>query len=130
MTLHVKFTSDGIPGWISETPAEDSVEVSELTIEFLAAHRWTGKEWVQRDQPPPPTAEELAAREADRLAAEAEAKRIEQEALDHAEGAFEEEVALRAGPDMILRLGNKITVAEFNARMAALRARVAEEWQG
>ena len=76
MTLHVLFTPEGIPGWIGNAPRDGSEPVEGLSIAFLAAHRRTAEgDWVKRDPvvPVPPTAEEIAAQEAARLASEREA---------------------------------------------------------
>lgn len=128
MALHVVFTAEGIPGWIGPQPREGSEELPEtlildgeeiaVDIPFLAAHlRLPDGTWALRPPPPPPTPEEIAAREAREAAAlaEAEARRNQW---------IEEEVARRAQPDALLRSMGRITIAELNARVAAIRSEV------
>lgn len=73
MTLHVLFTTDGIPGWIGSEPRDGSEPIDDLTIEFLAGHRRTTRgKWVARTPvaAAEPSAEEVARqREADYQAA-------------------------------------------------------------
>lgn len=89
MTLHVLFTTDGIPGWIGFEPREGSeempatVKVGKLDVAcdvpFLAAYLRdpaTGK-WAKRPKPPAPTAEE---REAERLRQQEQRRAERQEA--------------------------------------------------
>lgn len=117
MTLHAVFTKDGIPSWIGTEPREGSEPVDGLSVEFLSAHRRTEKgEWVPRDPPPPPTAEEIAAREA--VATQAKA---DQEARDAEER--EERLMRRMLRIMDLRLRGEITQTQYITRTDAVRAK-------
>ena len=120
MTLHVIFTADGIPGHISDDPRQGSEPVEGLDLEFLVAHRRNEKgEWVLREpvREPEPTPEQLAAQKAERDRAYAEA-------LSARDTEIELELVRQTGPDQLLRLGGKITIAEFNTRLAAKRAEI------
>ena len=113
MTLHVLFTTDGIPGWIGFEPREGSEEMPATVkvgkadvacdVPFLAAYLRdpaTGK-WAKRPKPPAPTAEERqAARQAQRRAERQEARRLARDAARR-ERLFDRlvDVAARLDPD-------------------------------
>jgi hypothetical protein len=133
---HVVFTEDGIPGWIGQEPRDGSEELPAVimmgdeevavTIGFLAAHRRTATgQWELRPPPPPPTPEEIAEREArlQRQAEEAAAWEAEQRRI-----AISEEVDRRSKDDQLARMEGRITIAEFKARMTAIRAQVESEF--
>ena len=118
MTFHVIFTPDGIPSWIGFHAAEGSEEVEAESLEFLIQHMRTPEgKWVPRPPPIPPTAEEVAAMEAE-LARQAE------EAAAQAQQEIEREIAWRLGPDIALRSMGKITIAELTKRETVIRAAV------
>ena len=113
MTLHVLFTTDGIPGWIGFEPREGSEEMPATVkvgkadvacdVPFLAAYLRdpaTGK-WAKLPKPPAPTAEERqAARQAQRRAERQEARRLARDAARR-ERLFDRlvDVAARLDPD-------------------------------
>ncbi len=130
------FTEDGTPRWFGPEPVDQAEPLdlaafaeafgfapesnTALMIQLLATHRrLPDGTWVLRGAPAqvePTEAERAAAREEEaRAAAEAEAERRR---------AVEQEVFRRSGPDQLLRIGGKITIAEFNARLAVIRAAV------
>jgi hypothetical protein len=116
--LYAKFTPEGIPGHIIDQPQDGYHPLPDgMSVERAAALMLVDGAWVARPLPSPPTPEELAA-----IAAAA------QEAVDlanaEAEARREQEIARRAGPDMLLRSIGKITIAELSARVAAIRAEV------
>ncbi len=125
MSFHVVFTPDGIPGWIGFEPRDGSEELPEtrldgeaevpIDIDFLAAHmRLPSGEWVLRPPPPPLTEVELA-----------EIAEVQAQAQAQGEADMlrrnEEEIARRAQPDVLLRAMGKITIAQLNARVEAIR---------
>lgn len=142
--MHVKFDAAGRPAWFGPKPIEGSAELSEkdraalraicppqttdadfeatLLPHLLAAClRKPDGSWGLRPPAAPPTPEEIAVTQAElarQLAAdqaEAEAARLEQ---------IEQEIVRRAGPDALLRSMGKITIAELNTRVAAIREAV------
>lgn len=121
MVLHVIFEEGGIPAWIGEEPREGAEAIKGVDLMFLAQHRRTPDgEWVRRDPPPPPTEKELAYQEAQRDAVrkEDQARRAEER---------EERFEKRAIDLLIKRVGGEITQAQFNTRIADLRARLDAE---
>lgn len=116
--LYAKFTPEGFPAHIIAQPQDGYDALPEGMTEYEAAGLMLVKgEWVPRPPPPPPTEAELAARaEAERTAqAEAEAE---------IERAMMEEAFRRALPEMHLRTAGKITIAQYNARFAAIEEAV------
>lgn len=141
--VYVIYTPEGIPRWFGPQPVAgcvklDMTELVPLLAEgvgpealatlhatILTTHRrLPDGTWVMRDPPPPPTPEEIAAQlaEIERQAQEAEA-----EAKAARERWVDDEVFRRSGPAQLLRMGGKITIAEFNTRVAAIRAAVEAE---
>jgi hypothetical protein len=116
MTLHVLFTTDGIPGWIGSDPRDGNEPVEDLTIEFLAAHRRTAKgKWVARTPVAEvePTAEEIAQlHEAEYQAALA----ARDEALRQALAAEADPVFFRWQRDLATKEDWLAAVAEVKAR--------------
>ncbi len=124
MIWNAIFTPEGIPRWHGPKPVEGSEEFKlpeglEDPIVFLASHRRVGDIWTLRDpvKVVEPSAEDVAAERAADLQAqtEAEAQRLE---------AIEMEIVRLSGPDQLLRSMGRITIAELNLRVAAIRARV------
>jgi len=122
MILHVVFAKGGIPGWIGAAPREGSepVDMSELDgdpVMFLAGHRrQPGGNWVPRDPPPPPSAEDLAAQEAAQRAAEhAAALAAREAAIDAAIDASEAARLFRRG---------RMTLTAYRAEAERIAAEV------
>lgn len=125
--LWVRFTAQGECAWIGPEPIDGAEQLPYamggdedriiLSVEFLVAHVRTPEgDWAPRP-PRLPTEADLA--EAARAAEEAEAQ-----ASAWRRVAIDEEVARRAQPDALLRAMGKITIAELNARVAAIRLEV------
>jgi hypothetical protein len=116
MTLHVLFTTDGIPGWIGSDPRDGSEPVEGLTVEFLAGHRRTARgKWVARTPVAEvePSAEEIAQqREAEYLVALA----ARDEALRLALAAEADPVFFRWQRDLAAKDDWLAAVAEVKAR--------------
>jgi hypothetical protein len=116
MTLHVLFTTDGIPGWIGSAPQDGSEPVEGLTVEFLAAHRRTaGGKWVARDPvvAVQPTEEEIAAeREAEYQAA-----------LAARDEALRQALAAEADPVFFRWQRDEAGKEDWLAAVAAVKAR-------
>jgi hypothetical protein len=116
MTLHVLFTTDGIPGWIGSAPLDGSEPVEGVTIEFMAGHRrTTGGKWVPRARvmPVPPTPEAIAE------AAEADY----QTALAWRDQALREALMQQADPLFFLWQRGEATKADWLAAVAEVKAR-------
>lgn len=118
----VRFTPEGIPGWFSPQepePLNGAVFVEAVPPETLITHRWVAGEWILRDpvKPVEPTAEEIEAERKAEAAALVAAEAARQESI-------EMEIVRLSGPDQLLRSMGKITIAELNLRVAAIRARV------
>lgn len=121
MVLHVIFEEGGIPAWIGDESREGAEAIKGVDLMFLAQHRRTPDgDWVRRDPPPPPTEKEIADQEAQRAAIrkEEQARRAEER---------EERFEKRAIGLLIKRVGGEITQAQFNTRIADLRARLDAE---
>lgn len=123
MTLHVLFSSDGIPGWIGADPRDGSEPVADLSVEFLAAHRRTAKgKWVERAVAVPvaPTPEEVAAlREADHQAA-----------LQARSDALREALSREADPVFFQWQRGEATEADWLGRVEAVKARFPKPEKG
>ncbi len=116
--LYAKFTPEGIPGHIIDHAQDGYDPLPEgMTVEQAAALMLVKGAWVARPVPRPATQEELAA-------IAAAAQEAAEQAAAAAEAVREQEIARRAGPDMLLRSIGKITIAELTARVAAIRVEV------
>jgi hypothetical protein len=116
MTLHVLFTSDGIPAWIGDAPCSGSEPVEGMTVDYLAAHRRTAKgTWVARAVPvtPEPSPAEIAARRE----AEFEA------ALEARDRALREALAEEADPLFFLWQRGEAAKADWLAAVEDVKAR-------
>ena len=112
----VVFTSDGIPGWIGDTPREGSERVEGLHVSFLAAHRRTKTgNWVARRPVEP-----VALTEAE-IAAAAEA--AWREALDLRDRAVRAALAEEADPLFFRWQRDEVTKEDWLAAVAEVKAR-------
>ncbi|MBA3909838.1 MAG: hypothetical protein C0524_08085 [Rhodobacter sp.] len=120
MTLQVKFTAEGIPGWFGPEPVEGSEPLDSSSIDgdlptFLAQHRRVEGKWLPRLQAKPaePSPEEIAARgEAEYLAA-----------LEQRDAALREALASEADPVFFKWQRDESDKADWLAAVAAVRAR-------
>lgn len=124
--IWVKFNEAGEATWWGYPPIEGSEPIGdtpkELLLEFRRVRRLLPLPhyvWLPREKPkapPPPQEPDSFAI----LAAKAEAEQAREEAINKV-------VAERSAYDMLLRSCNKITVAELNSRVSAIRAQVEQE---
>ena len=134
---HAIFTEDGIPRWFGAEPVKGSVPLDPkeflsllgegLTedqtwarcVAILVTHRrLPGGNWVPREPVPPPTPEETAAYEAEL------ARQAAQAAEAEAATRREDEILRRTLPYMHQRSEGTITIAQYKAHAARIRAEV------
>lgn len=119
MGYWVRLTEDGTPDNYSGSWFDGAEWIEKVSSAELDTCRWTGTEWVEREQTKPyePTPEEVAAATAavDAEQAEAAARAAEEREM---------EIVRLSGPDQLLRSMGKITIAELTARVAVIRAKV------
>lgn len=116
MTLHVLFTTEGIPGWIGTRPRDGSEPVDGLSIAFLAAHRRTeAGQWVVREpaKAEPCTEEEL----------EAQARAAYEAALLARDDALREALVREADPVFFRWQRGECTRDDWLTAVAEVKAR-------
>lgn len=125
--LWVIFNEKGEASFFGPRKVEGAEWVPGLTSEVAIERRRVFKMlplpryyWVPRDPPPPPPPVDETEANLALLVEKAKAEEERQERI-------ELELARLAGPDVLLRACGKITIAELNLRVEAIRAKLEQE---